>query len=264
MTGQPSSRPIRGLLIDLAGVVWQGDAPIVGAAEAIRRLDAAGLPYRFVTNTTSSPHSRIAAKLERFGIKAGSGAVFTPASAARSYLTDRNLTTHFLVVPALLEDFRDLPGGDGGRAVVVGDARAGFTYDALNAAFRQLLDGAELVALAANRMFIGDDGEPAMDVGAFVAALEYASGCSARVLGKPSADFFRLAADSMELDLADVAMIGDDAEFDVGGAVTAGARGFLVRTGKGERADPAVLDPAPSGVFADLPAAVTAILDGRA
>jgi HAD superfamily hydrolase (TIGR01458 family) len=264
VTGQPSSRPIRGVLIDLAGVVWQGDAMIDGAADAIGRLDAAGLPYRFVTNTTSSPHARIAAKLSRFGIEAGSGAVFTPASAARSYLTDRNLRPHFLVAPALLEDFEDLPGGDGGLAVVVGDARAGFTYDALNVAFRKLLDGAELVALAANRMFIGADGEPAMDVGAFVAALEYASERSARVLGKPAADFFRRAADSMGLDLADVAMIGDDAEFDVGGAIEAGARGFLVRTGKGEQADAAALDPAPDGVFADLAAAVTAILDGDA
>ena len=57
--------------------------------------------------------------------------------------------------------------------MVVGDAGEAFTYRALNAAFRRLLDGAEFLALARNRIFTEPDG-PSLDTGPFVAALEYA------------------------------------------------------------------------------------------
>ena len=88
----------------------------------------------------------------------------------------------------LYEGNRPVPG-----ALVVGDAGTHFTYDALNAAFRILADGAAFYALAANRTFYDADGALSMDVGAFVAALEYASGQTAEVLGKPAEAFFRAA-----------------------------------------------------------------------
>ena len=71
-----------------------------------------------------------------------------------------------------------------------------------------------------------------LDAGPFVAALEYASGKSATVVGKPEGEFFRLALQDMGLEPGAVAMIGDDAETDVAGAQAAGLRGIQVRTGK--------------------------------
>ena len=49
---------------------------------------------------------------------------------------------------------------------MVGDAAQGFTYAALNAAFRKLLAGAEFLALARNRSFKDEDGELSLDAGA--------------------------------------------------------------------------------------------------
>ena len=115
--------------------------------------------------------------------------------------------------------------------VLVGDLGDGFTYARLNAAFRLLADGAQLLALQKNRYWRKEDGL-SLDAGPFVAALEYASGKSATVVGKPERDFFRLALEDMGLEPHEVAMVGDDAEADVAGAQAAGLIGIQVRTGK--------------------------------
>ena len=71
-----------------------------------------------------------------------------------------------------------------------------------------------------------------LDIGAFVTGLEYATGTTATVIGKPSEDFFRLAVEDMGISPDRAAMVGDDIISDVGGAQFAGMAGILVRTGK--------------------------------
>ncbi len=254
-TRKHDGNALSGLLIDLSGVVYQGKSAVAGSPEAIRRLRDAGMPLRFLTNTTSQPLSGILEQLSGIGISASHEEIFTPAKAARSFLVENGLEPHFLVAPALLEDFRDLPGGQT-PAVVVGDAGEGFTYARLNDAFRRIDGGATLIALAKNRQFIGRDGRPTLDVGAFVAALEYATRKPAVVLGKPAAGFFRLAASDMGLPPDQVGMIGDDAEFDVAAAIEAGLAGYLVRTGKWTPDSQDGLELQPDHVFDDLRAAV--------
>ena len=71
-----------------------------------------------------------------------------------------------------------------------------------------------------------------MDIGGFVEALEYASNTKAKLIGKPSLDFFQIALSTMGLQPAAVAIVGDDIDADVGGGQQAGLRGILVKTGK--------------------------------
>jgi HAD superfamily hydrolase (TIGR01458 family) len=249
----------RGVLIDLGGVVYQGGAALPGAVAAVGRLRAADLPFRFLTNTTSQPVSGILEKLAQIGLRAERGDIFTPVTAARAYIEARGLRPHFLIAPALEDDFRGMACGDR-PAVVIGDAGDGFTYARLNEAFRHLRAGAAFIALARNRYFSDAQGAPCLDVGAFVAALEYASQREAVVLGKPDPAFFHLAVEDMGLSPQEAVMIGDDAEFDVAAAIRAGLSGYLVQTGKWRAEDALALTPAPSGEFPDLGAAVAQIL----
>jgi ribonucleotide monophosphatase NagD (HAD superfamily) len=71
-----------------------------------------------------------------------------------------------------------------------------------------------------------------LDAGPFVVALEYAAGVEATVLGKPAKDFFLSAVASLGCRPEETVLVGDDAASDVGGALKAGLRGILVRTGK--------------------------------
>jgi HAD superfamily hydrolase (TIGR01458 family) len=159
--------------------------------------------------------------------------VLTPAALAVELCRRRgHRRVALLMDPAVKEDFAALEEARTGvDAVVVGDLGRGFTYETLNQAFRHLMQGAELVALQKNRFWLTPDGL-ALDVGPFVAALEYASAREAVVVGKPAPAFFAAALEGLGIDARHAAMIGDDVESDVGGALGAGLAGILVRTGK--------------------------------
>lgn len=254
-----SRRPVRGLLLDLDGVVHVRGKVLPGSLEAIARLRAENLPLKFVTNTSRLPRRRIVEDLAQLGLQVAIEDVFTPAILARSFLLRENLTPFLVVHPDLHEDFVGLPA-QGREAVVLGDAGAYFTYDNLNEAFRKIQGGTEFLALAKNRNFLDCDGELSLDLGAFVAGLEYASRRKALVLGKPSSLFFALAVDSLGCAGEAVAMIGDDAEADVGGAMASGLMGVLVQTGKYRSGQEQELDPAPTYVAKNLADAVNFLL----
>jgi HAD superfamily hydrolase (TIGR01458 family) len=180
---------LRGVLLDLAGVVYDGDTLIPGSAEAIGRLREAGLSVRFISNTTRSPRKALVAQLAGFGIQVADDEVLTPAGAAIAWLLENGRSPHLVVHPKLGPEFDGVKFA-GPPAVVVGDAGETFDYAMLNRAFRQLMDGADFIALANNRVFKDRDGLRSMDAGAFVAALEFASGAKATVIGKPAPAFF--------------------------------------------------------------------------
>ena len=252
---------VKGVLLDLSGVLYTGGEAVPGAADAVARLRAAGLVLRFLTNSTRTPRRGLIAKLGAMGIDVAGEELFTPARAAVAELQKRELSAHLLIHPDLAEDFTDLPKNGPGRAVVLGDAGRYFDYDRLNAAFRELADGAAFLALAANKTFMDADGAISMDVGAFVQALEFSSGVEAEILGKPAPAFFEAALASMDCAAEDAAMVGDDAEADVAGALAAGiGQGVLVCTGKYREGDESAVTPAPTAVAADIVEAVDWIL----
>ncbi|MGI9353229.1 MAG: TIGR01458 family HAD-type hydrolase [Rhizobiaceae bacterium] len=252
---------ISGVLLDLSGVLYTGDNPLPGALEAIARLREARLPMRFLTNTTSAPKRKILDKLQGMGFSCEEEELFTPATVAVNWLKLNRLSPHLLIHPDLHEDFSDLPETPD-RAVIVGDAGDGFSYQEMNEAFRHLTAGAKFAALAKNRTFLNDDDVLSLDVGAFVAALEYGVQKEALLFGKPSPDFFNAAIASMGCKAEEAVMIGDDAEFDVSGALAAGiGAGLLVRTGKYVKGAEEEVDPRPTAVLADIKEAVGWILD---
>lgn len=251
---------IKSVLLDLGGVVFVGDEALPGAVDAIARLRANGVDLRFVTNTTQKPLRALLGKLQKLGIDAAEDEVFMPGIAARRYLADHGLRAMLLVHPGLREDF-ERPAEGKADAVVIGDAGTSFSYASLNAAFRQLDAGAEFLALAANRTFRDGDGQLSLDAGPFVAALEFATGRSATVLGKPSRAFFEAALASLGQPADESVMVGDDVESDVAGAMSAGLAGLLVRTGKYKDGDESTIDPRPTAVVADLGEAVDWVLD---
>jgi phospholysine phosphohistidine inorganic pyrophosphate phosphatase len=224
---------VEGLLLDLSGVIYVQDDAVPGAAQALERLRADGVPIRLVTNTTMRPRRSILERLARLGLEADPDELITPATLAKRRCEEAGYESVALVVlDELREDLRGLEErGDSVDAVIVGDLGEGWDYEVLNDAFRRLMDGAELIALQKNRYWVTSDGL-SLDAGPFVASLEYATGREAEVMGKPSAAFFELALGELGVPADQAAMVGDDVEADVGGAMDAGLAGVLVRTGK--------------------------------
>lgn len=246
MGDRPVPRTVLGapaLLLDLDGTLYVSGAAVPGAPETVAALRRAGIPFRFVTNTTSRPRAGLVERLRGYGFTAVPEEVLTPVTAAARIARARGCTVvaPFLPAPALA-DLSDLAlvGGTSGRpadrtpqAVFVGDLGEQWTYALMQEAFAYVLDGALLIALSRDRYW-RRGGVLALDAGPFVAGLEYATSRAAILAGKPSPEFFRAAVASLPAGSAEsgLAMIGDDLWSDVRGAQEAGYRGWLVRTGK--------------------------------
>lgn len=260
--------PYRAVLLDLEGTLFDGTSAIAGAREAVEALRRAGLAVRYVTNTTRLSRAGLLVRLQAMGLVAAEADLITPVSAAALWCRAEGRDT---VLPLLSQDaLTDLEGlrlvsvakrmAEVTRvdAVLVGDLGPAWSYEKLNAAFGCLRDGATLVACQRNRYWMTPEGL-ALDAGPFVAALEYAAGTEAVVVGKPSAVFFRSALAGLEIEPREAVMVGDDAEVDVAGAIAAGLAGWLVRTGKYQPGDESRTSPWPECVLdsvTELPAAL--------
>ncbi len=234
--------PARAFLFDLDGTLYSGGSAIPGAVDTLQRLRSAGVPYRLVTNTTSRPRSALVQRLAGYGFEVSPRDVFTAVLAAAELAGSRGLkrVAPFLPAPAL-EDLHqfDLTGGTSGRpgsgvpdAILVGDLGEQWTYALMQEGFEYLMAGAGFIALSRDRYWQQDD-RLALDAGPFISGLEYASGKTAEIAGKPSPAFYQGAVRSLGLGSTQgTVMVGDDLWSDIEGAQQAGLEGWLVRTGK--------------------------------
>lgn len=228
-----TTRAIKGLVLDMDGVLHIGDRAIPGAAATLRLLRERGIPFRFITNTSVRPPDELQRAMIALGLDVREGEIFSAVAATRSYLEQAGRPRcHLLVAEAVQGCFAQFPRDDHAPDyVVVGDIGERWNYAILNEVFGMLMRGAKLVCMHRNRYWQTEQGLK-MDIGAFVAGLEYVSGQQATVIGKPSWDFFRLTVQALGLTAGEVAIVGDDIESDIGGGQAVGLRGILVRTGK--------------------------------
>ena len=231
----PDHTKVRAFLIDLDGVLYVGTHPIPGARECLERMDDLGYRYRFVSNSTRRCRQSVAERLAGLGYDIPDRLIFTPPLAAIEHMKRMGKKNCYLLsTKDVQRDF--LQAGisivdSEADYVIVGDAAEGFTYEKLNSALGLIIDGADILALEMDRYWKQLQGL-ALSAGPFVAALEYATGKKAELMGKPSRQFFQMALDDLGLEPSDVAMIGDDIHTDVLGAQQMGMQGILVRTGK--------------------------------
>lgn len=229
---------IRGFLFDLDGTLFLGDEPYPGAVEALARSRAQGLRLGFLSNTTRMSRGAVVERLRGIGFEARPEEVVTPNLAAAELLRKEGRKKVMLL---LAEDTKkDFEGfeedAEHAEVVVVGDLGDGFLPSVLDRALLALMRGADLLALQRNRYWRTPEGFR-VDVGGYVALLEYASGKHPRALGKPEPAFFQAALDRLGLPPEQAAMVGDDAANDVGAAQKLGLFGILVRTGKFSEAE---------------------------
>jgi HAD superfamily hydrolase (TIGR01458 family) len=244
------------VLLDLDGTLYVGSRVVDGAPEAVRRLRQRGLAVRFCTNTDSVTPAELADRLGRRGFQVAADELVTPVAVAAQLLGSdpeaRVLAVAAEGVRRLLAERLAGPE-EPVTHVLVADPSYGAAYDDLDGAFRAVQVGAELWATQVNRVAVRDDGEH-LDTGGWVRLLEYATGATARVLGKPSPEFFTAPLEALGRGPETALVVGDDLEADIGGGQAAGAATVLVRTGKGDR--PADADAEPDAVIdsiADLP-----------
>ncbi len=227
---------VRGVLLDIDGVLTVSWKPLPGAVEAVAALRDRGLPLALLTNTTSRTRGRIAGLLAEAGFAVGPEDVLTAAAAAAAYLRAHVPDARCLLLTSgdVADDLDgvELVGPDDEPDVVLlGGAGPELGYRELNAVFGHLQRGARLVAMHRNLYWRTDEGLQ-LDTGALILGLERAADVEATVVGKPASAFFEVALGRLGVGAAEAVMVGDDLEADVLGAQAHGITGVLVRTGK--------------------------------
>ena len=224
------------VLFDLDGVLYEGDTPIAGAAEAVSWFRKNRIPCLFLTNTTSISRDQLVSKLASFGIDCHSEDFLTPPVAATRWLSEKALKDIALFVPeSTRAEFAQFTlhenEDDKVDAVVIGDLGEGWDFATMNRVFRLLLNNpdATLIALGMTRYW-RNKGKLQLDVGPIVKAIEYATGRAPKVTGKPAKPFYKAAMSLLHK--KKIIMIGDDIHGDIEAAQKAGLKAILVRTGK--------------------------------
>jgi glycerol-1-phosphatase len=247
------------VLLDLDGCVWVGDALTPGADEAISELRSAGRAVMFLTNDSRRSPEEYVRKLWSLGLKASLEEVVTVGAAIQYVLAERPPGAGAYVIGSAAM-FRHV--SEAGQRVLNGTERAteadvvvvaghdDLHFDELRIATQAVLAGAEMIAAGRDRTFPTEDG-PWPGTGAVVAALEYATARTARIIGKPEPEIFRTALD--RLGPGRTLAIGDRLDSDLAGAAAAGLDAAIVLTGVSTRAEAeSATDPAPVAIAEDL------------
>ncbi len=226
------TRP-KAFLIDLDGTLYFKGEPCPGAIETVNYLRQEKYQLRFLTNTTAKTPKMLHEQMQALGFDIYEDEIFNATYACLQYLRAQpEISCHFMVDDAVKAFFKEISvDDDAPDFVVVGDYGERFDFHALNHAFRLLMNGAELIALQKGLYWFSSEGM-FLDCGAFVTLLEAAAGKTAKVMGKPSETFFKLALESLQLSPSEVIVVGDDITSDIVGAQTMEMQSILVKTGK--------------------------------
>ena len=230
---------VKGLLIDLEGVLYSDNKLIPGSIDVIKKLRKHNLKLRFLTNTTTTPRNLIFNKLQDFGFNIQEEEIFTPIIATKNYLTDNKVKKIALVTNIeIIEEFNDYEITQKNPDVVImGDIYKDFKWEILDRIFKLVyIENSALIALHQNKYCIRDN-KISLDLGPFVKAIEYSSGKKSILMGKPEKNFFDLAVKDLDIIKDNILMIGDDITSDIEGSINANLKAIQVKTGKFQEKD---------------------------
>ena len=240
-------------MFDLDGVFYVGNQLVSGGNETLSWLRSQGIGYRFVTNNTTLSRSALVAKLQHLGLDISENELLSANFAGVLQLQKMGLNRCRLILAEAAQ--ADYPPSidEKPEAIVIGDIGNEWDYDLLNSLMNQILEGAELIALHKGRYFQTEKGLM-LDSGAFVAALEHATGKKAHVVGKPNPAFFEMGSALLDASTNELVMVGDDLINDIEGAQNTGYHAVLVQTGKYRKAIVEQSEIIPDGIITSVAA----------
>ena len=230
--------PIRALLLDMDGVLCHGSTPLPAAAQFLERIGA--VPHLFVTNNPIRTPSQVAARLASMGLgRPPERCILTSAEAtARRLDSERPGFRYYAVGADGLERALEACGtADAEQAdfVVVGEG-PGLDFESLTTGINLILKrGARLVVTNPDTSVDDNcDGVHRILPGGGALAAPFAAACGVTpiVIGKPRPLLFRMASERLGVAAQHCVMVGDRPDTDIAGALCAGMRAALVRTGR--------------------------------
>jgi len=226
---------IKAVIFDLDGTLYRGKTVIPGAVEKVAELRKAGKNVFFLTNAATKSRTEVAAKLSGMGFDARKEEVVCGAYLLARYISTNHRGKKVFVVGerGIFDEFVEAgvatTAGDDADIVAVGLDRA-FTYEKLCRAHVNIGRGARFIASNTDHAYPTEHGD-LPGAGAIVAAIEFASGKKAHIIGKPNPYALELIMGENRLKCDEVLMVGDRQDIDIAFAKNCGIKSALVLTG---------------------------------
>ncbi|KLV26306.1 MULTISPECIES: TIGR01457 family HAD-type hydrolase [Niallia] len=226
----------KGYLIDLDGTMYRGTEVIEEAAEFVKRLIAAQIPYLYVTNNSTKTPEQVAKKLQEFQIPAKASEVFTSAMASANYIVEKSPGANVFMIGekglqhALEEKDLKLMKDSENVDYVVAGLDQQITYEKLTVACLAVRNGAQFVitngdtALPSERGLLPGNG-------ALTSVISVSTQQQPVVVGKPESIIVDQAIKLLDLPKEDVLMVGDNYQTDIMAGINAKMDTLLVYTG---------------------------------
>jgi 4-nitrophenyl phosphatase len=257
----PGQAGIQGLIIDMDGVLWEGETPLPGMAAFIAFLRRSRISFLLATNNASRSPLEYQRKLAGMGARVEIGEILTSSMATGHYLKSiaapgakvfiiGEQALHQAVEaaglhPAVMDELH-------AEFVVCGMDR-GLTWEKLGNAVINIRNGARFIGTNPDTTFPTERGITHGN-GAILAALTTATGVTPEIVGKPFPYLYRMAMENLRLPHEKIAALGDRLETDILGAQNTGIQSILVLSGVTSREQLAASPYQPTWIYPDLPA----------
>jgi len=244
-----------GVIMDLDGVLWKGENVVKGAPEKVNELKNKGIKVVFLTNNASKSRKNYLEKLWRLGFDASVDEIITSGYATAKYIRESYGESKVYAIgmdgltnELALERHKLV---DSNADVVAVGMDENFTYEKLKKGFKNIRNGAHLVAC--NDDAVGpreDDLVPA--AGAIVKALEYCANVKAEVVGKPNKPIMDITLKKLGLRPDECVMVGDSIKTDIIAGKNFGLKTALLRSRLSDFESADSMEVAPDFVLNDI------------
>jgi NagD protein len=226
---------MKNFLIDMDGVLIQGNTIIPGADSFINKLIKQKRKFLILTNNPMYTPKDLAHRLQEIGLQINEHQIFTSALATAAFLHkqrpkgkafvlgESGLTQAIYDVGYIITDLKP-------DYVVLGETHA-YDFQMIKKAIRLIHDhGARFIATNLDVSGPSEGGIiPAC--GAMAALIEKASGVAPLFIGKPNAIMMRSALNYLNMHSENTIMVGDNMNTDIVAGVTSGMDTILVLSG---------------------------------
>ncbi|RPJ46727.1 MAG: HAD-IIA family hydrolase [Chloroflexi bacterium] len=252
------SANIKGIILDMDGVLWRADQPLLDMPAFFHEVKTLGIPVVFATNNGTRSVAQYVERLAGFGVPVEPWQVVNSAIATADYLSKQFpqggplfVVAETGVIEALAEKgFYLAPKGEDPLAVVAGMDRA-MSYDKLAKA---------CLLIRAGKPFIGTNPDLTFPTpyglvpgaGATLAYLEAATGVPPFMIGKPEPYLYQFSIERLGTRPEETLAVGDRLETDILGGQRLGSPTVLVLSGVTTAEEAEKWQPQPSLVLPNL------------
>lgn len=249
-------RALKGLIIDMDGVLWHGDRPLPGLPEFFAYLKQHQTKFMLATNNNTQRPEGFVAKAAQFGVDIDSTQVVTASVATVHYLRSKyrpGSRIHVVgesALKSLITEAGFIMADTEVEAVIVTLDRQ-LTYEMLKQATLLIRAGAEFIAPNLDPSYPTPEGF-VPGGGAVVAAVATAADQHPVVVGKPESWMFQICMERMQTQAFETASLGDRLSTDIAGGQRLGLKTILVLSGVTSVIDLAASLVRPTWVFQGL------------